>query len=54
MMASPVLLMAAHKASLILFDEAGGIEKLREKSIKLTAYLEFILNVKNQSIILII
>ncbi|MES2559101.1 MAG: kynureninase [Bacteroidota bacterium] len=34
--------MAIHKASLELFDEAG-IENLRAKSEKLTAYLEFIL-----------
>lgn len=35
--------MAIHKASLELFDEAG-IENLRAKSEKLTAYLEFILS----------
>lgn len=35
--------MAIHKASLELFDEAG-IENLRAKSEKLTAFLEFILN----------
>ena len=34
--------MAIHKASLELFDEAG-IENLRAKSEKLTAYLEFML-----------
>lgn len=37
-----VLPLAVHKASLELFDKAG-IENLRAKSEKLTAYLEFIL-----------
>ena len=46
---SPVLMMAAHKASLTMFEEAGGIEKLRAKSIKLSAYLEFILDEVNKS-----
>jgi kynureninase len=40
---SPVLMMSALKASLILFNEAGGIEKLNKKSIQLTGFLEFIL-----------
>lgn len=35
--------MAIHKASLELFDKAG-MDNLREKSILLTGYLEFILN----------
>lgn len=39
---APVLGMAAHMASLELFDEVG-LEALREKSIKLTAYLEEII-----------
>lgn len=39
---APVLSMAAHKASLDIFDEAG-ISRLREKSIRLTAYLDFLL-----------
>lgn len=34
--------MAAHRASLEIFDEAG-MKKLREKSIRLTNYLEFLL-----------
>ena len=38
----PVLLLAAHWASLQVFEEAG-IENLRAKSLKLTAYLEFII-----------
>jgi kynureninase len=40
----PVLLMACVRASLDIFDQAGGIEKLREKSILLTGYLEMLLN----------
>lgn len=40
---SPILLMAAHKASLLIFKEAGGIEALRQKSMMLTAYLEYII-----------
>ena len=37
-----ILAFAAHKASLDMFDEAG-IARLREKSIALTGYLEFVL-----------
>lgn len=40
---APVFSMAIHKASLDIFDDAG-IENLREKSEKLTAYLEFIID----------
>ncbi len=40
--------MAIHRASLDIFDEAG-IENLRAKSIKLTDYLEFIINDYNQT-----
>lgn len=45
---SPVLMMAAHKASLQMFSDAGGIENLRNKSLQLTAYLEFIIGRFNQ------
>ncbi|MFM6976431.1 MAG: kynureninase [Sphingobacteriaceae bacterium] len=38
---SPVMLMAIHKASLLLIKEAGGIPALRKKSEQLTAYLEY-------------
>ncbi len=39
---APVFSMAAHKASLEIFDEAG-IDRLHEKSRKLTGYLEFVI-----------
>ncbi len=45
----PVLTMAAHRAALDLFDEAG-LSNLREKSLKLTAYMEFIVNETNKKI----
>lgn len=40
---APVFSMAVHKASLDIFDEAG-MENLREKSEKLTGFLEFIID----------
>lgn len=39
----PIFQLAALRASLDIFDKAG-IENLRQKSIKLTAYLEFLLS----------
>jgi kynureninase len=39
----PILQMAALRASLEIFDEIG-MSALREKSVKLTGYLEFLLN----------
>ena len=39
----PIFSMAPLRASLSIFDEVGGIERLRAKSIKLTGYLEFLL-----------
>lgn len=41
-----VLPMAVHKASLDIFDEAG-MEHLRAKSVKLTGYLEFVIDEVN-------
>ncbi|WP_426667548.1 kynureninase [Mucilaginibacter sp. McL0603] len=45
---SPILLMAVHKAALDVFEKAGGLEKLRQKSILLTGYLEYLLNEINR------
>ncbi|MEO6523356.1 MAG: kynureninase [Mucilaginibacter sp.] len=46
---SPVLLMAAHKAALNVFDYSGGIGPLRKKSKLLTGYLEFLIEGINTS-----
>lgn len=40
----PIFSMAPLRASLSIFDEAGGMESLRAKSIKLTGYLQFLLS----------
>jgi kynureninase len=37
---APVLNMAVHKASLEIFEDAGGMDILRERSLRLTDYLE--------------
>jgi kynureninase len=40
----PILAMAPLRSSFAIFDEAGGMTKLREKSERLTGYLHFLLN----------
>ena len=39
----PIFSMAPLRASLAIFDEAGGMKSLREKSKRLTGYLQFLL-----------
>ena len=45
---SPILLMALHRASLDLFEKAGGLQALRAKSESLTAYLEYLVGEVNK------
>ncbi len=40
----PILAMAPLRTSLAIFDEAGGMKKLREKSERLTGYFQFLLD----------
>ncbi|GAA4308934.1 kynureninase [Mucilaginibacter gynuensis] len=44
---SPILLLALYKASLDVFERAGGIDALRVKGDALTAYLEFLIKAVN-------
>ena len=45
---SPILLMALHRASLDVFEKAGGLQPLRAKSENLTGYLEYKINEVNK------
>ncbi len=45
----PIFSMAPLRASLAIFDEAGGMNALREKSIRLTGYLQFLLEASGHS-----
>ncbi|MCQ6956851.1 kynureninase [Mucilaginibacter aquariorum] len=45
---SPILLMALHHASLDIFEKAGGLPALRQKSEALTGYLEYKINEVNK------
>ncbi len=50
----PILAMAPLRTSLALFDEAGGMEKLRAKSLRLTGYFQFLLEQISSKIFTII
>lgn len=45
---SPILLLALFKASMAIFDDVGGLDALREKSVRLTGYLEFLIREINR------
>ncbi|NHA02874.1 kynureninase [Mucilaginibacter sp. HC2] len=45
---SPILLLALFKASMVIFDDAGGIDILREKSVALTGYMGFLIDELNK------
>ncbi|QHS57142.1 kynureninase [Mucilaginibacter sp. 14171R-50] len=45
---SPIILMALHKASLDIFEKAGGLRVLRAKSEVLTGYLEYLIGQVNK------
>jgi kynureninase len=50
----PIFSMAPLRASLAIFDETGGMEPLRAKSIKLTGYLQFLLEQADNSQVTVI
>src|SRR5205807_8898939 len=45
----PIFSMAPLRASLAIFDEGGGMEALRAKSMKLTGYRQFLIESNRQS-----
>ncbi|MFB0496236.1 kynureninase [Mucilaginibacter sp. OAE612] len=45
---SPIPLLALFKASMAIFDSAGGLDTLRQKSLYLTGYLEFLIQSINK------
>jgi len=47
---SPIMLLALFKASMAIFDNAGGIDVLHKKSVALTGYLEFLINEINKGL----
>lgn len=47
---SPILLLALFKASMAIFDNVGGIDTLRAKSIALTGYMEFLIKDLNKQL----
>src|SRR5437016_3722351 len=50
----PIFSMAPLRASLAIFDEAGGMEALRAKSIRLTGYLQYLLERASSKIFTIV
>ncbi|MCO5935040.1 kynureninase [Mucilaginibacter sp. RB4R14] len=46
----PILLMALHRASLDIFEKAGGLQALRAKSETLTSYLEYLIGEVNKKV----
>jgi len=50
----PILSMAPLRASLALFDEAGGMKSLRAKSIRLTGYFQFLLEQSSSKLFTVI
>jgi kynureninase len=47
---APVFNMAIHKVALDIFEEAGGMDVLRERSLRLTEYLERTITIVNSQV----